>query len=102
MANLCLTGGIPVRDIRIFLVILNQIFYVMTTIKQIQELRPAKLKSIAKEATSAGFAKALKSNLAIVYTEGDVLVERQPGGKKIKLAVLKHEKRTIANKFKLK
>lgn len=54
----------------------------MTILKKIQELRPNKLKSIAKEATSAGFAKALKSNLSIVYAEGDVLVERQPGGKK--------------------
>lgn len=74
----------------------------MTTLKQIQELRPGKLKSIAKDATSAGFAKAVKSNLSIVYAEGDMLVERQPGGKKIKLAVLKHEKRTLTSKFKLK
>lgn len=74
----------------------------MNNLKQIQELRPNKLKSIAREATSAGFVKALKSNLSVIYTEGNVLVERQPNGKKIKLASLKHEKRTLTTKFKLK
>ena len=74
----------------------------MTNSKQIQELKPDKLKSIAKEATSAGFANALKSNIAIIYSEGNALVERQPNGKKIKLASLKREKHTLTSKFKLK
>lgn len=74
----------------------------MITSKKTKELQPGKLKSIAKEATSAGFAKALASDLSVIYAEGDTLVEQQPGGKKKMLSMLKREKRTITTKFKLK
>jgi hypothetical protein len=74
----------------------------MINSNQIQELKPNKLIRIAKEATSAGFANALKTKLSIVYTEGNMLVERLPNGEKRKLTSLKRKKQTLTNKFKLK
>jgi len=74
----------------------------MDNLNHIQELKPNKLKNIAREATSAGFANALKSKLSIVYTEGATLVERQSNGKIKKLASLKREKHTLTSNFKLK
>ena len=73
----------------------------MKKIKQIHEIRPAELNRIAKLATADGFAKAIKSNITVVYTEGDVLIERHPNGEKVMLKRLKREKRTLTNKFKL-
>ncbi|MBW8332178.1 MAG: hypothetical protein K0M40_09175 [Prolixibacteraceae bacterium] len=74
----------------------------MSILKPIKKISPRKLKNIASEATSEGFSKALKSNLSIVYAEGNILVERHPSGKKIRLGSLKCEKKLITNKFKLK
>jgi hypothetical protein len=74
----------------------------MSNSKQIHELRPERLNRIARKATSDGFVKALKENIAVIYTEKNALVERQPNGKKIKLAGLERNKQTLSNKFKLK
>lgn len=74
----------------------------MDNLKQIREIRPEELNHIARKATSDGFARAIKSNIVVVYTEGNALIERQPNGKKVTLIRLKREKRTLTNKFKLK
>ena len=74
----------------------------MSNSKEIHELRPEKLNRIAREATSDGFAKALKVNIAVIYTEENTLVERQPDGKKVRLSDFKRDKQTLTNKFKLK
>jgi hypothetical protein len=74
----------------------------MSNSKQSHELKPAELNRIAREATSRGYAKALKVNISVIYTEKNTLVERHPDGKKVKLAGLKREKLTLTNKFKLK
>ena len=70
--------------------------------KQIHEIRPAELNRIAKKATSDSFTKAIRSNIALVYTEGDALIERQPDGKKVMLVRLKRGQSTLTSKFKLK
>lgn len=70
--------------------------------KQIHEIRPAELKRIAQSATADGFTKAIAANMTLVYTEGNVLIERHPNGKKVTLSKLKRDTRTLTNKFKLK
>lgn len=70
--------------------------------KQIHEIRPAELNRIAKKATSDSFTKAIRSNMTLVYTEGDALIERQPNGKKVTLVTLKRGSITLTSKFKLK
>ena len=74
----------------------------MKKIKQIHEIRSAELKRITQTATADGFTKAIASNITLVYTEGNVLVERHPNGKKVTLKRLKRDTRTLTNKFKLK
>jgi len=70
--------------------------------KQIHEIRPAELNRIAKKATSDSFTKAIRSNMTLVYTEGDALIERQPNGKKVTLVTLKRGQLNLTSKFKLK
>jgi len=74
----------------------------MSNLKQIYELKPGKLKRIAREATSDGFAKAIESNITVVYSEGNILIERYPNGKKTKLSKLTREKQNLTSKFKLR
>lgn len=74
----------------------------MGKLKQIHELKPAKLKRIAIEATSEGFSRAIKTNITVVYSEGDELLERQPNGEKTRLKSLIRGKQNLASKFKLK
>lgn len=70
--------------------------------KQKHEIQPAELNRIAKEATSDSFTKAIRSNITLVYTEGDVLIKRLPDGKKVTLFRLKRGQPTLTSKFKLK
>ena len=74
----------------------------MVKLKQISELKPAKLKQIAIEATSEGFSRAIKTNITVVYSEGNELFERQPNGKKTRLKRLIRGKQNLTSKFKLK
>lgn len=70
--------------------------------KNISEIQPEELNHIARKATSDGFAKAIKSNITVVYTEGNALIERLPSGKKIRLKSLNRQTRVINRVFKLK
>lgn len=74
----------------------------MGSSKQIHEIRPSELNRIARKATSDSFTKAIRSNMTLVYTEGDALIERQPDGKKVTLIRLKRGQPTLTSKFKLK
>jgi hypothetical protein len=74
----------------------------MGTSKNISEIQPEELNHIARKATSDGFAKAIKSNITVVYTEGNELIERLPSGKKIRLKSLNRQTRVINRVFKLK
>ena len=74
----------------------------MDNLKQLHEIRPEELNLIARKATSDSFAKAIKSSITMVYTEGNALIERQPDGVKIILRKLKRRKQTLTNTFKLK
>ncbi len=74
----------------------------MVKLKQISELKPAKLKRIALEATAEGFSKAIETNITIVYAEGNALVERHPDGKKIRIKRLVRGQQRLSTRFKLK
>lgn len=70
--------------------------------KQKHEIRPSELNRIAREATSDSFTKAIRSNITLVYTEGDALIKRLPDGKKVTLFRFKRGQPTLTSKFKLK
>lgn len=74
----------------------------MGKLKHISELKPAKLKQIAVEATAEGFSKAIKTNITIVYSEENELFERQTNGKRTRLKSLVRGKQNLTSKFKLK
>jgi hypothetical protein len=70
--------------------------------RQIFEIQPDELNRIARKATSDGFAKAIKSDITVIYTEGNSLIERMPNGKKIRVKSLNRENRVLNSVFKLK
>lgn len=73
----------------------------MGKLKRISELKSAKLRQIAVEATAEGFSRAIKTNITLVYSEGNELVERQPNGKKTRLKSFIRAKQNLTSKFKL-
>ena len=70
--------------------------------RQIFEIQPEELNRIARKATSDGFAKAIKSDITVIYTEGNSLIERMPNGKKIRVKSLNRENRVLKSVFKLR
>ena len=74
----------------------------MRNSRQIFEIQPDELNRIARKATSDGFAKAIKSDITVIYTEGNSIIERMPNGKKIRVKSLNRENRVLNSVFKLK
>jgi hypothetical protein len=70
--------------------------------RQIFEIQPDELNRIARKATSDGFSKAIKSDITVIYTEGNSLIERMPNGKKIRIKSLNRENRVLNSVFKLR
>ncbi len=74
----------------------------MNSLKQTESLRTERLVRIARKATATGFSKAVAGKVAVVYTDGEKVVERQPDGEVKTIDRLKNHPVKISQRFKLK